>query len=143
MIKMVINNQKSVMRFCSPFENLHRLHPCLTVVLITQTCHTCSYALSINYALHSRLSYIKHIKCLGIYIVINNDNTLFGSLYKIFYGHTSREKLSIEKYHLCRRRTCTDEKIKLLLLLGLRIFNTKHTLRLLVKACVYLTLHSQ
>lgn len=78
MIKSVVDNEPTVMRFIAPFTYIYMRLGEKMVMLVHKTLHASSYTASINQHFHTMLAYIKYVKSSSGDIAINDDNSMVG-----------------------------------------------------------------
>ena len=97
------------------------------IVLTHKTLHALSNTGSIDDSLNTTSTDIQYVKRQSRHITIYHYDPMDCCPDKVLKHNSRRVEISLKEHHLGRRCGCTDKEVKLLLLLGLSIFDMRHT----------------
>lgn len=99
-----------------------------SVVLLNELVHALAYAVGVDGGLDSGLSYSEDAERQAGNVSIDENDACGGGLDQGLERSPGCIEVTLEEDHLGWWRGGTDEEVKLLLLLGLGVFDTCHTL---------------
>ncbi len=128
MVKGVIYDEPAVVGFVAPLTDVDVGRGEKSVVFLHEVGHTLAHAFGVDDGLDSSFSHIKKAESETGDVGIDEDDAPGGGLDDGFKCSSRSIEVSFKEDHLCWWCRGADEKIELLLLFGLSVFDAHHAL---------------
>ena len=110
MVQSIVNYQPAVVRRFSPDERVYRLHTSRGIMRVTQGTEI---LFAIDSRRHAFGTHIQHLKSRSIYIPVDDDDTVLGSLDQFLQNHACSKELTAKEHLFYRCLVRTDKEFNL------------------------------